>query len=494
MPDSLHPRVLDLWVALLAGERVWHDGPIQPGPRERIAAAFALIGAGCTVSVIWVAVGARFDPWNFDVINTRRAALLGFAVLATLAGLALGLRYQRIVHGTEAVGRPVAYELLWRSTAFLLLATVLAGALPRAHIAAVVPLGVLAGADASLTLWALGITPRARVWVWRFLVGPVHFGVLGALIAVAVFGGLVPALGTVVGLYLAMWTGLVMAGMTVAMINRLAVAVDDRVDEERHDALADERARRAHWLHDDVLSEVHLASLRISSGSATPEQINAELLDLDHRLRLRQLDDMMSAGNPRVYEILQPHLRRAQNLGVALDHVPTHEVTRLEVDEECGQILNRAVSILMSNAVNAGARRLSIDMQSIDGGTRLQVRITDDAGGFDLATVPVGRGLHSLIDQVGVGAVQRYDVDGGSMVVVTVPRHCADRTPPADAEQPSGTDRPSSLDQAPGANPTIDRVADRTNDEVADRTIDGVADRTNDRAGDQATDRRETIR
>ena len=73
---------------------------------------------------------------------------------------------------------------------------------------------------------------------------------------------------------------------------------------------------------------------------------------------------MMSAGTPRIYEILQPHLRRAQNLGIRLDRVPTHEVTRLEVDEQCGRLLNRAVSLLTSNAINAGATRLSIDLQA----------------------------------------------------------------------------------------------------------------------------------
>ena len=176
-------------------------------------------------------------------------------------------------------------------------------------------------------------------------------------------------------------------------------------------------------MHDDVLSEVHLATLRISTGTATPEQINDELLDLDHRLRLRQLDDMMAASTPRIFEVLQPHLRRAQNLGVRLDHVPTHEVTRLELDEQCGRLLNRAVSLFTSNAINAGATRLAIDVRVVDGGERLVLNVTDDAGGFDLATVPDGRGLHTLIDELGAGAVQRYDAPGGSMMVATIPRH-----------------------------------------------------------------------
>jgi hypothetical protein len=424
--ETLHPRVLDLWVALLAGERTWHDGPIQRGPRERISAGYALVGAACTVTTMWVAIGARFDPLDFDVVTARRATLLALTVAATLAALALGARYLRVLLCHQATGRPLWQEFVWRTAAFLLLAAVFAGALPRAYLPGVVPLGVLAGADASLTLWALGINPRPRLWAWRFLVGPVHFGAIGALIAVAAFGDSLPTLRTTLGLYFAMWTGLIVAGLTLVMINRLGVAIEQSAAEERHDALVNERARRAHWLHDDVLSEVHLASLRISSGTATSEQINAELRDLDHRLRLRQLDDMMSAGNPRVYEILQPHLRRTQNLGVRLDRVPTHEVTRLELDERCGQLLNRAVSLLTSNAINAGAARLAIDMQLIDGGTGLQLRVTDDAGGFDLATVPEGRGLSTLIEQVGAGNVQRHDAPGGSMMVVSLPHASPD--------------------------------------------------------------------
>ena len=239
-----------------------------------------------------------------------------------------------------------------------------------------------------------------------------------------------------IGLYLAMWTGLIVAGITVVIIHRLSLAIDERVAEERDDARAGERSRRAHWLHDDVLSEVHLASLRISSGTATPEQINAELLDLDHRLRLRQLEDMMSGDTLRIYEILQPHLRRAQNLGVRLDHVPHHEVTRLEVDETCGRLLNRAMSLLTSNAINAGATRLSIELLAIDGGSRLVLRVTDDAGGFDLASIPEGRGLSSLIDELGPGAVQRFDTPDGSMMVVYVPRICADAHASLDTAQP----------------------------------------------------------
>jgi hypothetical protein len=418
--------VSDLWIALLAGERVWHDGPIRPGPRERISAGIALVGAAGTVTVIWATVSARFDVLDLEAIASRRAVLLALVIATTIATVPLAVRYQQILRACETVGRPLWFEFAWRTTVFLLLAAVLAGALPRAHTPGVVPLGVLAGADASLTLWALGIVPRARAWAWRFFIGPVHFGVLGALLAVTVSGGSTPEVRTLLGLYVALWVGLFVAGSTVTMLNQLALGVDERVAEEVHESVARERARRAHWLHDDVLSEVHLATLRISSRTATPEQINSELLDLDHRLRLRQLDDLMSASTPRIFEVLQPHLRRAQNLGVRLEHVPTHEVTRLKLDEQCGRLFNRAVSLFTSNAINAGATRLSIDVCVVAGGERVVVSVTDDAGGFDFSTSPDGRGLSTLIDELGAGAVRRCDAPGGSTMVAIIPRRHPD--------------------------------------------------------------------
>src|SRR5690606_38528077 len=117
------------------------------------------------------------------------------------------------------------------------------------------------------------------------------------------------------------------------LLQSLALHFEDEYEAHRIDVAARERSHRAHWLHDDVLSEVRLASLRITNGSASPEQVQRELLDLDHRLRLRQLDEMIRDGTPPVYEVLQPHLRRLQSLGVELGSVPTHEVTGITQNE-----------------------------------------------------------------------------------------------------------------------------------------------------------------
>jgi len=129
---------------------------------------------------------------------------------------------------------------------------------------------------------------------------------------------------------------------------------------------------------------------------------------------------MIRDGHPPIYEVLQPHLRRAQNLGLRLVAVPTHEVTGVAIGEDEAHLLNRALSVLMANAVNAGATELGVGLQLPP--DAIDVSITDDAGGFDLATTPAGRGLHHLVDALGPGSLTRVDVPGGSRVTARVPR------------------------------------------------------------------------
>ncbi|MEQ9162545.1 MAG: hypothetical protein RLN74_07555, partial [Ilumatobacter fluminis] len=146
----------------------------------------------------------------------------------------------------------------------------------------------------------------------------------------------------------------------------------------------------------------------------------AELEELDHRLRLRQLDEVMRGGEPHLYEILQPHLRRIQSLGIQLYRVPPLELTNRRTDSESAQLFHRAVSVLTSNAINADATRLAIDLFEVDGG-QISLTVTDDAGGFDLDAVPAGRGLSNLVADLGPDRVRRRDTQNGSAVTVTLP-------------------------------------------------------------------------
>ena len=148
--------------------------------------------------------------------------------------------------------------------------------------------------------------------------------------------------------------------------------------------------------------------------------------------RLRQLDEMIRGATPPIYEVLQPHLRRAQSLGLRLAKVPTHEVTGVTIEEHEAGLLNRVLSLLTSNAINAGATELSVELHLPEGA--LYVVVSDDAGGFDLASVPQGRGLHRLMAELGPDAVVRGDAPAGSMMIVRLPRNGpAAGTPACDA-------------------------------------------------------------
>jgi len=402
---------LDLWLALLAGDRVWGDGDEDPSTREQAVCAFMLVALLSTLLVQWVALATR-TTGNLDQLTVLTAASL------VAAGL-LAIRPVRLLLGRQSKPPGFLFSLLWRGFAYLTLIATTAALIGSFRFLAAIPLGLLGGSDALLTLWAIGVEPAPRQWVRRFLFSTVHFGVLGAMLAALFFDAEPSTLSTMLGIYIAMWLGVVVAGVAVLGMNKLSALVDaDRLEKEER-VRERERLKRAHWLHDDVLSEVHLSTLRLKSVGDL-DAARAELEELDHRLRLRQLDEVMRGGEPHLYEILQPHLRRIQSLGIQLYRVPPLELTNRRTDSDTAQHFHRAVSVLTSNAVNAEATRLAVDLFEVDGG-EISLTVTDDAGGFDLDTVPAGRGLSNLIADLGSERVRRRDTRNGSAVTVTLP-------------------------------------------------------------------------
>ena len=402
---------LDLWLALLAGDRVWGDGDEDPSTREQAVCAFMLVALLSTLLVQWVALATR-TAGNLDQLSILTA---GSFVAACL----LAIRPVRLLLGRQTKPPGFLFSLLWRGVAYLTLIATTVALIGSFRFLAAIPLGLLGGSDALLTLWAIGVEPAPRQWVRRFLFSTVHFGVLGAMLAALFFDAGPSTLSTMLGIYVAMWLGVIVAGVAVLGMDKLSALVD--AERLRREQLVRERERlmRAHWLHDDVLSEVHLSTLRLKSVGDL-DAARAELEELDHRLRLRQLDEVMRGGEPHLYEILQPHLRRIQSLGIQLYRVPPLELTNRRTDSDTAQLFHRAVSVLTSNAINADATRLAIDLFEVDRG-EISLTVTDDAGGFDLDSVPAGRGLSNLVADLGSERVRRRDTRNGSAVTVTLP-------------------------------------------------------------------------
>lgn len=426
--------MLDTWMALLAGDRVWHDradGP--PTTRERGAAAIMVAALGLTTLVQLIALATRIDPSGS--LSDRDRDLLALMVLGAGAAAALAVRPLWLVSGHRVAPASFWWSVCWRSVAYLTLIAVTAAVIPRFRLLGAVPLGLVGGSDALLTMWALGLTPRPKIWLKRLLLSPVHFGALGALIGTVAFDPEGVSTRAALGVYAAMWTGIVVAGSTVMAMNSFHKIVLAEEVEHREELRSRERELRVHWLHDDVLSEVKLAALRIEAG-ADVLAVRRELEDLDHRLRLRQLEESLRGGQPHIYEIIQPHLRRAQSAGVRIDRVPALDQTARQLDEATGQLLHRVVSNLMSNAMNAGATRLSLAIEEALEPPTLEISVTDDAGGFSLDEIAPGRGLALLQRDLGPDAVRRAAVPGGSVVTVRIPLERPTLSRPQETDRP----------------------------------------------------------
>lgn len=172
------------------------------------------------------------------------------------------------------------------------------------------------------------------------------------------------------------------------------------VATERAEAEAAERRRRANWIHDELLTELRLARMRLESAEGGTRQALTELLDIEHRLRIRQLDAELEAGGTRLAEIVQPFVRMITGSGCRVDGVPSAEIAGTWVDAESGYRLKRFFGVAVPNALLAGATLVVFEI--VLDGRHLVVRVRDDAGGFDPERVLIGRGRERLEREIGV--------------------------------------------------------------------------------------------
>lgn len=210
---------------------------------------------------------------------------------------------------------------------------------------------------------------------------------------------------------------LVAAGLVVSwgfgLVVRVALRHHHRaVELERAEAEAAERRRRANWIHDELLSELRLARLRLETASGGTQQALSELVDIEHRLRLRQLDAELGAGGTRLAEIVQPFVRMVTGAGCRVAGVPSAEVASTWIDAKAGYELKRFFGVAVPNALLAGATLVVFEV--VLDGRHLVVRIRDDAGGFDPGASPVGRGRERLERELGVERLSTLVDTGGT--------------------------------------------------------------------------------
>jgi signal transduction histidine kinase len=360
----------------IAGLAVHHDGATS-------ASSVAVAAAACCAGAIGV-TGAQ--TW---CLATHRAVALPTMVFVSvrLAGL-------------------VAFAIGW---------TVLA---PGPLTVLIWPLGVYIGTETAITEMIIEHPHPVQAGIIEVLTSPVHTGLLAGFVGAAVIGR-GSAVEIAIEAVVAIETLIVSGVATRAAINRLSYAEQERTDRVRAEERSIERHRRAHWIHDEVCADLRSVKLQLASGPMTAAQIDAELDELDHRLRLRQLDEIIAGGDVTAAELIQPYLRRAQSAGVALVDVPRYEEASVKMPARQAEILRRAVAGLVNNALAAGTTTLAIRLSHGTGD--IAVTVEDDAGGFDLSAVPAGRGLSALADEVGSDNVRVTRSPTGAIVEVRIP-------------------------------------------------------------------------
>lgn len=412
----------DVWIAVLAGEGAWGNGD-RPNPATRLAAQIQVTGLIAVVTTLWTLAPERFDssvtPWlpiTATIITTAAIAL----VIPRPALLALGRR-RPLRHPIAAA----SFRLAASTAIFLGIVIVL----PGWRALAAWPLGVAGGADAMLTRWALGLSFDGRGFWAGLLRSPVMAGVVAALTIVVLRNGLSGDTLSTTVVFSGFALALVASWVTMWLLDTIRSELDQRESDVVRRAQREEHRRRAHWLHDDVCAELQLTSLRLRSGHVTAEQVAGELADLDHRLRVRQTDELIASGDARLAELVQPALRRVQAAGVQLVQVPTLDDAQIRLQVQEARMFTRILGALVSNAVNAGAKHLSVQLAHDE--NRIAVTVTDDAGGFPDAPLPPGRGLERLLRELGPGALDIEHTADGSRVTLSMPYSVAsDRSKP----------------------------------------------------------------
>lgn len=405
----------DVVLAAVSGPLVWateEHGRSVIETTATIGAAVALGGQAVTVGGLLA--------WNPG--GTGWASLAA-AMLCTAVGLLIpAVQLQWLASGRQPPDGPTSAFVLVRLFGMVVFAVGWSVLAPGWAVILIWPLGIYAGLDYTITAIVVGAPPPTDRLLLRVLCSPPHLGaVVGVVAAASLLGGRAVEVATGVGI--ALEVVVLTAVASFGVVQRVAVAERDALRAAREAERTSERHRRAHWIHDDVCADLRTIRIKLATRALSQDEVASELDDLDLRLRLRQLDEILDGGSASAAEVLQPYLRRAQSAGVRLVEVPRYEAASLEVSHTTAALLRRSVAGLVSNAVAAGAAQLSIRL--LLESRSLTLAVEDDAGGFDLAAVPAGRGLALLASDLGPENLVVQPTASGSIVTVHIPMETA---------------------------------------------------------------------
>jgi signal transduction histidine kinase len=405
----------DLRVALLTGAAGWRDRDSSYTGAELAAMAVLLACVAAVVTVLLVSAG--LPAGSAAVVGAARwgVAVVGglTLVLAVAPSFAwpMGWRPRR-------AGPTLGFAVVRVSAVMLVVGcwTALLGPVAPAPIWV---LGSVVGCEYTLTAWVLEARTSGRSWWWNFQRSTVHLGIWVVSIAVAIANA--DRIGDLLRIPLSFQVIALAAAVTCYGLERLRVALDQRTSAIAHASAADAHERLAHWLHDDLTTSLRSMHLRLRTARIDTEGVAAELERLDHRLRLRQLDEMLATGTVQLAQILQPYVRLAQAHGVDVVDVPRFDEASTTLDGPAGRMVQRALGVLVPNAISAGATELAIKVAT-DDPAQLSIEVVDDAGGFDLAKAPAGRGLDGLRTELGDRNLTCVATGRGSRLGVRIER------------------------------------------------------------------------
>ncbi|MEQ1700006.1 MAG: hypothetical protein ABMA25_07850 [Ilumatobacteraceae bacterium] len=401
---------VDLVVAWSSGPSTWATPDSASTPGTFAAAMLVLAGAAASATALIVAIALDAGPRPF-----RSRVLL--VVLTVLCAGVMASCTLSALRWAPGVGRPRGIAFV-RITATVVFACIWIATVPVEYSPTAWALGMFIGGEGALIARFVGYERPMRQMVITYLRSPFHLGALTAGLVV-VFVARDPRVSRVVITeaisleFIALGALVTYAAVRQLFRREASFAASVRLAEREAESL-----RRAHWIHDDVCADVREIRVRLAARQLSQEEVANSLDQLDDRLRIRQLDELLSGGAVAAAEILQPYVRRAQNAGVTLAQVPRFEDASVSLSGPPAVLLRRCIAGFVANALQAGTQTLSIHLARDHDDLLLEV--TDDAGGFELADAPDGRGLSSLAKDLGSGRLSATRHDGGTTMTARI--------------------------------------------------------------------------